>query len=136
MSGWVQTTLPIWSLRGRTNRTICCWILTFTTQALVPAGLSGSHVLEEDFRLSEVWLLPVQVTDPQLTSENWLFPSLPKPLICLGRSMACCQPTPGSEQVWGGCQYDGGGTAVSLASLLIVMETKSNSFEIDEFTLV
>lgn len=33
-------------------------------------------------------------------------------------------------------EYDGGGTAVSLASLLIVMETKSNSFEIDEFTLV
>lgn len=85
------------SLGGQRGQ-LFCWSLTFTAQALVPAGLGGSRAPEED---SEAWLQPVHVTEPQLTSENWilcsylhtmhtdslLFPSLPKPLICWGHPL-------------------------------------------------
>lgn len=101
------------SLGGQRVQIFFCWSLTFTAQALVPASLSGSWAPEED---SEAWLQPVHVTDPQLTSENWilcsylysthtdslLFPSLPKPLICWGHPMPHCHSVPDSEQVQGG----------------------------------
>lgn len=104
------------SLGGQRGQ-LFCWSLTFTAQALVPAGLGGSRAPEEG---SKAWLQPVHVTDPQLTSENWilcsylhtmhtdslLFPSLPKPLICWGHPLPlqwqCSHSMPDSEQVQGG----------------------------------
>lgn len=125
MSGWVQTTLPIWSLQGisgRTGRTI----FTFIAQALVPAPLSGSHMPEENLRLSKAWLLPVHVTDPQLISKNWLlnsnfytthtgsllFPSLPKPAFVWyapwPAATPCQVPSRCGEDVGVWWRWDGG----------------------------
>lgn len=116
--------------------------LTFATPALLPAGVSGSRVPEEDPGLSSAWLLAVHVeghgsyvsTRRPLTHTPSSFP------LCCGFvwDTPCPTATPhrglsrGREDVGVRGRWDGGQPGFSSHDC----ETESDSVEVDEVTLV